>query len=90
MATISVVIPSFNQKEYLSDAIESAYNQTYPPHLSQHPHGAGVAELLDHPAGDQGTDRAGTGALPDHEHVHAADQQNFSRLFFGKQSLLYQ
>jgi glycosyltransferase involved in cell wall biosynthesis len=32
MATISVVIPSYNQAEYLSDAIESAYGQTYPPH----------------------------------------------------------
>jgi glycosyltransferase involved in cell wall biosynthesis len=32
MATISVVIPSYNQAEYLADAIESAYNQTNPPH----------------------------------------------------------
>lgn len=32
MAKISVVIPSYNQAEYLSDAIESVYNQTLPPH----------------------------------------------------------
>jgi len=31
MAEISVVIPSYNQSEYLEDAIESAYNQTFPP-----------------------------------------------------------
>lgn len=31
MANISVVIPSYNQSEYLEDAIESAYNQTYAP-----------------------------------------------------------
>ncbi len=32
MASISVVIPSFQQAEYLADAIESAYSQTLPPH----------------------------------------------------------
>lgn len=32
MATISVIIPSYNQAEYLEDAIESAYNQTYAAH----------------------------------------------------------
>lgn len=31
MPTISIVIPSFNQAEYLEDAIESAYNQTTAP-----------------------------------------------------------
>lgn len=31
MATFSVIIPSYNQGEYLEDAIESAYNQTYSP-----------------------------------------------------------
>ena len=29
---ISIIIPCFNQAEYLEDAIESAYNQSYPPH----------------------------------------------------------
>lgn len=29
--TISIVIPSFNQSEYLEDCIESAYNQTLAP-----------------------------------------------------------
>ncbi|OGO92861.1 MAG: hypothetical protein A3F10_04980 [Coxiella sp. RIFCSPHIGHO2_12_FULL_42_15] len=32
MSTISIIIPSYNQAEYLPDAIESAYNQTTPPH----------------------------------------------------------
>ena len=32
MATISICIPSYNQAEYLVEAIESAYNQTFPPH----------------------------------------------------------
>lgn len=32
MIKISIVIPSYNQAEYLPDAIESAYNQTYIPH----------------------------------------------------------
>lgn len=32
MANISIVIPSYNQAEYLPDAIESAYGQTNPPH----------------------------------------------------------
>lgn len=31
MAEISIVIPSFNQSEYLEDAIESSYNQTLSP-----------------------------------------------------------
>jgi len=31
MANISVVIPSYNQSEYLEDAIESVYNQIMPP-----------------------------------------------------------
>lgn len=31
MPTFSIVIPSYNQSEYLEDAIESAYNQTTPP-----------------------------------------------------------
>lgn len=30
MPTISIVIPSYNQGQYLEDAIESAYNQTMP------------------------------------------------------------
>ena len=30
MAEISIVIPSFNQSEYLEDCIESAYNQSMP------------------------------------------------------------
>jgi glycosyltransferase involved in cell wall biosynthesis len=30
MAEISIVIPSFNQSEYLEDAIESCYNQSMP------------------------------------------------------------
>lgn len=30
MANISIVIPSFNQSEYLEDSIESCYNQTLP------------------------------------------------------------
>ena len=30
MAEISIVIPSFNQSEYLEDAIESCYNQSLP------------------------------------------------------------
>lgn len=29
---ISIVIPCYNQAEYLEEAIESAYNQTVPPH----------------------------------------------------------
>lgn len=32
MAKISCVIPCYNQGEYLAQAIESAYSQTYPPH----------------------------------------------------------
>lgn len=31
MAKISIVIPSYNQAEYLPEAIESAYSQTYQP-----------------------------------------------------------
>lgn len=31
MAEISIVIPSFNQGEYLEDSIESCYNQSYSP-----------------------------------------------------------
>lgn len=30
MSSISIVIPSFNQSEYLEDCLESAYNQTMP------------------------------------------------------------
>lgn len=30
--SISIVIPSYNQIDYLADSIESAYNQTLPPH----------------------------------------------------------
>lgn len=29
---ISVIIPAYNQAEYLPDAVESVYNQTFPPH----------------------------------------------------------
>ncbi len=32
MSTISIIIPSYNQAEYLEDCIESAYNQTFPAH----------------------------------------------------------
>lgn len=32
MAKISIVIPSYNQAEYLPDAVESAYNQSLPAH----------------------------------------------------------
>ncbi len=32
MARISIVIPSYNQAEFLEDAIESAYNQTFAAH----------------------------------------------------------
>lgn len=32
MSKISVIIPAYNQAEYLEDAIESAYNQTHPSH----------------------------------------------------------
>ncbi len=32
MPTISVVIPSYQQAEYLSECIESVYSQTMPPH----------------------------------------------------------
>lgn len=32
MANISIVIPSYNQADYLEDAIESAYNQSLPPY----------------------------------------------------------
>ena len=32
MATISIIIPVFNQVSYLEESIESAYNQTLPPY----------------------------------------------------------
>lgn len=32
MSKVSIIIPCFNQGEYLEDAIESAWNQTHPPH----------------------------------------------------------
>lgn len=32
MNRISIIIPSYNQSDYLAEAIESAYNQTVPPH----------------------------------------------------------
>lgn len=32
MAKITIAIPSYNQAEYLMDAIESAYSQTFPAH----------------------------------------------------------
>jgi len=32
MNRISIIIPCYNQGEYLEDSIESAYNQTVPPH----------------------------------------------------------
>lgn len=32
MSKISIIIPAYNQAEYLEDAIESAYNQTQPAH----------------------------------------------------------
>lgn len=32
MSKISIIIPAYNQAEFLEDCIESAYNQTYPAH----------------------------------------------------------
>lgn len=32
MSKISIIIPVYNQAEFLEDALESAYSQTHPPH----------------------------------------------------------